>query len=93
MIGKSVNREIMCDISCGICRKMFYNRSKTVIIILCKYQIKTGGKDMPDYKQMYFMLFNSITDALTLMQRGEQERAAELLRQAQQLGEEMYIDG
>lgn len=48
---------------------------------------------MPDYKQMYFMLFNSITDALTLMQRGEQERAAELLRQAQQLGEEMYIDG
>lgn len=48
---------------------------------------------MPNYAEMYYMLFNSITDALALLSQGETERAAELLRQAQQLGEEIFVDG
>lgn len=47
---------------------------------------------MAEYSDMYYMLFNSITDALELIRIGETERAAELLRQAQQLGEEMYME-
>ncbi len=47
---------------------------------------------MPNFAAMYFMLFNCITDAIEMMDRGETERAAELLRQAQQLGEEEYIE-
>ena len=45
---------------------------------------------MTDFEAMYYMLFNAITDALALTERGEHELSAELLRQAQQLGEEMY---
>ena len=45
---------------------------------------------MTDYGEMYLMLFNSITDALKLIDRSEISCATELLRQAQQLGEEMY---
>lgn len=47
---------------------------------------------MTDFAAMYFMLFNCITDALELIERGQTERAAELLRQAQQLGEEEYME-
>lgn len=47
---------------------------------------------MADFASMYFMLFNCITDALELINMGEVERAAELLRQAQQLGEEQYTE-
>ena len=45
---------------------------------------------MTDFGEMYLMLFNSITDALKLIDRSEISCAIELLRQAQQLGEEMY---
>ena len=45
---------------------------------------------MTDYGEMYLMLFNSITDALKLIDCSEISCAIELLRQAQQLGEEMY---
>ena len=45
---------------------------------------------MTDHKAMYYMLFNAITDALDMIEKNEISLAAELLRQAQQLGEEMY---
>ncbi len=47
---------------------------------------------MPDFEELYFDLFNAITDALR--QRKEQNfgTAAEILRQAQLKVEERYMD-
>jgi len=28
-----------------------------------------GGVELPDYKKMYFQLFNKITDAITILQK------------------------
>lgn len=43
---------------------------------------------MPDYKEMYYTLFNSVTDALEQLNVGE---AKALLCQAQQKTEALYI--
>ena len=43
------------------------------------------------YQKMYTTLFNAITDALRLMEKGNSAGAAALLRQAQQSTEEQYI--
>lgn len=44
------------------------------------------------YKKMYFHLFNAVSDALAQMERQNFGAAAELLVQAQQDGEEIYLD-
>ena len=48
--------------------------------------------DMPDYQKMYHLLFNAITDALTLFEQGKLTAAQELLCQAQNKAEEIYIE-
>ena len=45
---------------------------------------------MPDYRKMYLHLFNAVTDALQLMDKGS--KAADILRTAQCDCEEIYID-
>ena len=47
---------------------------------------------MPDYQKMYLQLFNSITDALEMMEEGKWIAAHELLCSAQTTTEEMYVD-
>ena len=47
---------------------------------------------MTDYQKMYYLLFNAITDALNLADRGKLAAALELLRQAQSTTEEMYME-
>ncbi|WP_298020584.1 hypothetical protein [uncultured Dysosmobacter sp.] len=45
------------------------------------------------YKEMYYRLFNTITDALELMDRERFQEALDLLKSAQQAAEERYLDG
>ena len=45
------------------------------------------------YQKMYFTLFNAVTDALRLMEKGDSAGAAKVLKRAQQGTEEMYIAG
>ena len=47
---------------------------------------------MADYQRMYLLLFNAVTDALELLERGEAETAAETLRSAQCSCEEIYME-
>lgn len=44
------------------------------------------------YQKMYTALFNAITDALRLMEKGNSVGAAALLKRAQQSTEEQYIN-
>ncbi|MBQ8830270.1 MAG: hypothetical protein IJ017_01580 [Oscillospiraceae bacterium] len=44
-----------------------------------------------DYKSLYFALFNSLTDAIELIDSGNAERAKDILIAAQQKAEDMYI--
>lgn len=44
------------------------------------------------YHKMYTTLFNAITDALQLMEKGNSAGAAALLKRAQQSTEEQYIN-
>lgn len=45
------------------------------------------------FKQMYFLLFNRITDAIEALRRGNSEKAREILIRAQQDAEELYVEG
>jgi len=45
-----------------------------------------------EYKKMYSVLFNAITDAMRELQRGYPDLAYERLRAAQLKTEEMYIE-
>lgn len=47
---------------------------------------------MPDYKTMYFRLFNAVTDAVEELQKLNFGAAAEILRAAQQAGEDSYVE-
>ena len=44
------------------------------------------------YKQLYFYLFNKVSDSIELLRSGEAEKATEILISAQQAAEEMYIN-
>ncbi len=44
---------------------------------------------MPDFRKLYYMLFNAITDALSVMEQGTDPTA--ILITAQQNPEETYI--
>ena len=46
---------------------------------------------MPDYKKMYHLLFNAITDALTQLEAQNYGNAKDALISAQQKAEEIYI--
>ena len=46
---------------------------------------------MTDYQKLYTTLFNSITDAIELLDRLEFTSAKEVLISAQQKAEELYI--
>lgn len=43
------------------------------------------------YQQMYYHLFNILTDAQTCILRMEYEKAYDLLAKAQEEGEELYL--
>ena len=43
------------------------------------------------YKKMYLHLFNAITDTIELLQQGKLDEAKQMLIQAQQETEEIYI--
>ena len=45
-----------------------------------------------DYKSLYFTLFNTLTDAIELLDNGNTEGAKELLIAAQQKAEDMFIE-
>ena len=50
---------------------------------------------MPDYQKMYIALFCAVEEAIDLLESGEQEmaeKALELLCQAQQQCEDIYVD-
>ena len=47
---------------------------------------------MPNYEKMYYTLFNTITDALRLMEVGQHADAAVCLAAAQCLTEELYMN-
>lgn len=46
---------------------------------------------MADYKQIYFHLFNRCTDAIALIEKGQNVLAARTLKSAQRECEEMCI--
>jgi hypothetical protein len=43
------------------------------------------------YRNMYYKLFNAITDALNALEQGDTEQAREVLITAQQTTEELYM--
>lgn len=45
------------------------------------------------YKDMYYRLFNAVTDAISAIEGGDVFRARKLLMDAQRKTEEMFIDG
>jgi hypothetical protein len=47
---------------------------------------------MSVYKNMYYKLFNAITDALNVLEQDDTEKAREVLITAQQTAEELYIE-
>ena len=47
---------------------------------------------MLDYKKLYLMLFNAITDAIKLLEKGDCAKAAETLARAQQQTEDIVIE-
>ena len=48
---------------------------------------------MSMYKEMYFTLFNALTDAIEQMEAQQFDRALRTLEQAQQAAEERYLLG
>ena len=47
---------------------------------------------MIDYRKMYHVLFNAITDALNNIEKGNTNGATQILVAAQQQTEEIYIE-
>ena len=52
-----------------------------------------GGDGSLSYKELYFHLFNAITDALRALELHDSLRAFQILRDAQIWGEEKYLQG
>jgi hypothetical protein len=44
------------------------------------------------YRNMYYKLFNAITDAVNALEQDDTEQAREVLITAQQTAEELYIE-
>lgn len=47
---------------------------------------------MTDYKKLYFYLFNQITDAIEELDNGHFGEASSLLKKAQQMSEDQWIN-
>lgn len=47
---------------------------------------------MTDYKKLYFYLFNQITDAIEELENGRFGAASSLLKKAQQVSEDQWIN-
>lgn len=47
---------------------------------------------MPDYKKMYFRLFNTLTNILSALENHDIATAKQLIEQAQCDTEELYMD-
>jgi hypothetical protein len=47
---------------------------------------------MSVYQEMYHLIFNSVTDAIELLQKNDAEAARKLLIHAQQECEELFLD-
>lgn len=47
---------------------------------------------MPDYKKLYSYLFNQITNAIEELETGHFRAASSLLKKAQQVSEEQWIN-
>ena len=45
------------------------------------------------FKKMYFLLFRRITEAIEVLERGDDSRARSILIRAQQEAEELYLEG
>jgi len=63
-----------------------YKRS-VIIFADWKYEVTA----MPDYQKLYTLLFNSITDAIELLESYDFLAAKNVLVQAQQKAEDIYI--
>lgn len=46
-----------------------------------------------DYKKLYYLMFNAVTDAVRLLDDKNTEQARERLAEAQCKAEEIYING
>ncbi len=46
---------------------------------------------MPDFEEMYFLLFAATADAIQALEEGKLDRAREILIAAELRGEEQYI--
>ena len=47
---------------------------------------------MSVYQEMYHLIFNSVTDAIELLQKNDAEAARKLLIHTQQKCEELFLD-
>ena len=47
---------------------------------------------MPNYEQLYFNLFNSVSNAIEQLENHNYGQATDTLKQAQQKTEELYIE-
>ncbi|MBQ7566907.1 MAG: hypothetical protein IJT18_07290 [Oscillospiraceae bacterium] len=47
---------------------------------------------MPDYRKMYLKLFAATEDAINALENGQPEKARDLLVQAQQQAEDLYVE-
>lgn len=69
--------------------KMFSGLTLVLNSCIIEKHLETGENAM--YKEMYLHLFNAITDALGVLEKGNVWDAKRLLRAAQYAAEEMYI--
>jgi len=67
----------------------FMRQLRLAHFLFCK-----GGYNIPDYKKMYFHIFNKITDVIEELENNlcGIESVVEQLKQLQLEGEDMYID-
>ena len=70
---------------------MQYNAKITLHYFVMRDMIPSEVMNMPDYKKMYYTLFNAISDALMLANKGQLCEALEKLRHAQIETEEIYL--
>ena len=73
------------------CKEVYVKQNVILFYITKRYIIFEGGS-MTDYKAMYLLLFNAVTDALEKMDRQNYGEASALLIAAQQKVEELYMD-
>ena len=61
------------------------------MILVEKKNIESKMNENNLYKEMYFILFAKVSDAIDLLEKGYTEEAIKLLKEAELLTEDMYI--